>query len=32
MAVNEQAQANHDKLFPNHVSTFKKTDPEFIEI
>lgn len=32
MAINETAQANHDKLFPNHVSTFKETDPEFIEI
>jgi len=29
---NKIAQKNHDELFPNHVSTLKQTDPEFIEI
>ncbi|WP_348266156.1 carboxymuconolactone decarboxylase family protein [Edaphobacter paludis] len=32
MAPNEQAQKNHDELFPNHVSTVAVTDPELIEI
>ena len=32
MAINEQAQMNHDKLFPNHVSTAAVTDPELVEI
>jgi 4-carboxymuconolactone decarboxylase len=32
MAINEQAQKNHDALFPNHVSTLLATDPELIEI
>lgn len=31
MAPNEQAQKNHDELFPGHVSTLKVTDPELIE-
>ncbi|MFC6177207.1 carboxymuconolactone decarboxylase family protein [Companilactobacillus huachuanensis] len=29
---NKRAQKNHDEMFPNHVSTLKKTDPEFIDI
>lgn len=32
MAPNEQAQRNHDELFPGHVSTEAVTDPELIEI
>ncbi len=32
MAISEEAQRNHDALFPNHNSTLKVTDPEFIEI
>ena len=32
MAISEEAQRNHDELFPNHNSTLKVTDPEFIEI
>jgi 4-carboxymuconolactone decarboxylase len=31
MAVSERAQANHEELFPGHVSTLKRTDPELIE-
>ncbi len=32
MAISEEAQRNHDALFPNHKSTLKETDPELIEI
>jgi len=32
MAPNEQAQKNHDDLFPNYVSKVAVTDPELIEI
>jgi 4-carboxymuconolactone decarboxylase len=32
MTISEQAQRNHDALFPNHVSTLKVTDPELIEL
>ncbi len=32
MAISETAQRNHDELFPNHKSTLKVTDPEFIEV
>jgi len=32
MAPNERARANHDQLFPGHVSTLAVTDPELIEI
>lgn len=32
MAIREEAQRNHDALFPDHVSTLKETDPELIEI
>ena len=30
MAPDEQAQANHDELFPGHVSTLAVTDPELV--
>ncbi|WP_048000645.1 carboxymuconolactone decarboxylase family protein [Lactiplantibacillus herbarum] len=29
---NKIAQQNHDEMFPNHVSTLKQTDPEFIDV
>ncbi|WP_395322223.1 carboxymuconolactone decarboxylase family protein [Levilactobacillus parabrevis] len=29
---NKTAQKNHDEMFPNHVSTLKQTDPEFIAV
>jgi 4-carboxymuconolactone decarboxylase len=32
MAISEEAQRNHDALFPNHKSTLKATDPELIEV
>jgi len=32
MAISETAQKNHEELFPNHKSTLKVTDPEFIEV
>ena len=32
MAPNEQAQKNHDEMFPGHVSTVAVTDPELIDI
>jgi 4-carboxymuconolactone decarboxylase len=32
MAISEQAQRNHDTLFPNRLSTLKVTDPELIEL
>jgi 4-carboxymuconolactone decarboxylase len=32
MAIREDAQRNHDLLFPKHESALKKTDPELIEI
>ena len=32
MAISETAQKNHDELFPDHKSTLKVTDPEFIEV
>jgi 4-carboxymuconolactone decarboxylase len=32
MAPNERARRNHDTLFPNHVSTLARTDPELIEV
>jgi 4-carboxymuconolactone decarboxylase len=31
MPPTEQAQRNHDELFPGHVSTLAKTDPDLIE-
>jgi 4-carboxymuconolactone decarboxylase len=32
MAISKTAEKNHDELFPNHKSTLKVTDPEFIEV
>ena len=32
MAISEEAQRNHDALFPEHRSTLKVTDPELVEI
>jgi 4-carboxymuconolactone decarboxylase len=32
MAISAQAKANHDELFPGHVSTLAVTDPELIEV
>lgn len=32
MAISEEAQRNHELLFPNHESTLEETDPELIEI
>jgi 4-carboxymuconolactone decarboxylase len=31
MAPSERAQTNHDELFPGHVSTLARTDPELVE-
>jgi 4-carboxymuconolactone decarboxylase len=31
VAISEEAQRNHDALFPGHVSTLAKTDPELLE-
>jgi 4-carboxymuconolactone decarboxylase len=31
MAISEQAQRNHDELFPGHTSALAVTDPELIE-
>ena len=31
MSITETANRNHERLFPNHKSTLKATDPEFIE-
>ena len=31
MPPTEQAQRNHDELFPGRVSTLAQTDPELIE-
>lgn len=32
MPIREDAQKNHDALFPHHESVLKKTDPELVEI
>ena len=32
MPPNETAQRNHHELFPEHVSTLARTDPELIEV
>lgn len=32
MAPNERARRNHEQLFPEHVSTLARTDPELIEV
>ena len=31
MAVTNKAKEYHEKMFPGYVSSFLKTDPEFIE-
>jgi 4-carboxymuconolactone decarboxylase len=31
MAISDNAQRNHDALFPGHISTLAKTDPEMVE-
>jgi 4-carboxymuconolactone decarboxylase len=32
MGISENANKNHEELFPNHKSTLKVTDPELIEV
>lgn len=32
MAISESAQAQHDRLFPDHSSTLAQTDPELVEV
>ena len=32
MAISKEAEQNHEVLFPNHKSTLKVTDPEFVEL
>jgi 4-carboxymuconolactone decarboxylase len=32
VTISDEAQRNHDELFPGHVSTLKVTDPELIEV
>ncbi|BDG05055.1 carboxymuconolactone decarboxylase family protein [Anaeromyxobacter oryzae] len=32
MPISEEAQRNHELLFPDHASTLKDTDPELIEV
>jgi 4-carboxymuconolactone decarboxylase len=32
MSITQAAQANHDELFPDHQSTLKVTDSEFVEL
>jgi len=32
MAVSEAAQRNHEAMFPDHYSTLKVTDPEWVEL
>lgn len=32
MAIHEDAQRNHDELFPDHRSTLAVTDPELVEL
>jgi len=32
MVISEVANKNHEELFPNYKSTYKITDPEFIEL
>jgi len=32
VAINDQAQKNHDELFPGHSSTAAMTDPELVEV
>jgi len=32
MTISQEAQREHDALFPHHEPTLKETDPEFIEL
>jgi len=32
MPIREDAQRNHEQLFPNHESTLRRTDPELVEL
>ena len=32
MSISDVANRNHERLFPNHRSTLKVTDPEFVEL
>ncbi len=32
MPISEEAQRNHDAMFPDHASTLRETDPELVEI
>jgi len=32
MMISETAKRNHERLFPNHQSTLKVTDPELVEV
>ncbi len=32
MAISDTARRNHDQLFPGHVSTLARTDPELVEV
>lgn len=32
MAISDAARRNHQELFPDHVSTLARTDPELIEV
>lgn len=32
MELTKAAIKNHEEIFPNHISTLQKTDPEFIEL
>jgi 4-carboxymuconolactone decarboxylase len=32
MRISDAARRNHERLFPNHVSTLKVTDPELVEV
>ena len=32
MAISESAQAQHDRLFPDHSSALAQTDPELVEV
>ena len=32
MAITDFAREYHEKMFPNYVSKFVQTDPEFIEL
>jgi len=32
MSISETARRNHERLFPNHVSTLEVTDRELVEV